>query len=159
MSRRHSDPSSDATAAVLAVSWLRDDQRGSQVLAAARELIAVEQAAKQALPPALAEVCKVARIERQQITLAVPGAAHAAKLRQVAPRIIQLLNSRGWNITQISVRVQAGLAKTQTKTPTREIVPLDDTALKAFETLHSGLRPGPLADAVQRLLAHHQRQG
>ncbi|NYT60145.1 DUF721 domain-containing protein [Alcaligenaceae bacterium] len=157
MSRRHTDPSSDATAAVLAVSWLSDDQRGSQVLAAARELIAVEEAAKQALPPALAEVCKVARIERQQITLAVPGAAYAAKLRQVAPRIIQLLNSRGWNLTQISVRVQAGLAKTQTKKPTREIVPLDDTALKAFETLHSGLRPGPLADAVQRLLRHHQR--
>src|SRR5690606_11688087 len=125
MSRRPSRPSHDAAPATLALSWLGSDQQGAQVLAAARNLIAVEQAAKQALPPALAEVCKVARIERQQITLAVPGAAHAAKLRQVAPRIIQLLNSRGWNITQISVRVQAGLAKTQTKTPTREIVPLD----------------------------------
>ncbi len=156
MTRRHSAPSSETTAAVLAVSWLSDDQRGSQVLAAARELIAVEQAAKQALPPALAEVCKVARIDRQQITLAVPGAAHAAKLRQIAPRIIQLLNSKGWNLTQISVRVQAGLAKTRTKTPSREVVPLDGTALKAFETLHSELRPGPLADAVQRLLRHHQ---
>lgn len=157
MSRRRPQVSQEATTATLAVNWLSDDQHGAQVLTTARELIAVEQAAIQILPPALAEVCKVARIERQQITLAVPAAAYAAKLRQLAPRIIQRLNSSGWNLNQIVVKVQAGLGKTQTKTAPREVTPLDDAALKAFETLYSELRPGPLADAVQRLLRHHQQ--
>src|SRR5690606_18678601 len=130
---------------------------GAQVLATARELLAIEQAAKQALPPALAAVCKVARIERQQVVLAVPGAAYAAKLRQMAPRIMQLLNTRGWNLTQIEVKVQASLNKTQTKTAPREITPLDAAALSAFETLYQDLPPGPLANAVQRLLHHHRQ--
>ncbi|MGB6106144.1 MAG: DciA family protein [Pusillimonas sp.] len=157
MVRRAPRQSLDATPATLAVSWLGSDQHGAQVLMAARNLIAAEQAAKQALPPALAAVCKVARIERQHITLAVPGAAYAAKLRQVAPRVLQLLNGSGWNLNEISVKVQAGLGQNQTKSAPREVIPLDDAALEAFETLRSGLRPGPLADAVQRLLRHHQR--
>src|SRR3546814_20096574 len=95
MSRRRPQVSQEATTATLAVNWLSDDQHGAQVLTTARELIAVEQAAIQILPPALAEVCKVARIERQQVTLAVPDAAYAAKLRQLATRILQRLNSSG----------------------------------------------------------------
>ncbi len=37
-----------------------------------------------------------------------------------------------------------------------ERTPLDERALGAFETLHGNLRPGPLADAIKRLLAHHR---
>lgn len=157
MSRRSASSPLQARPATLAVSWLGSDQRGSQVLTTARTMMAMEQAAKKSLPPALAEVCKVSRIERQQVTLAVPSAAYAAKLRQLAPRIIQQLNSDGWNLNEISVKVQAGLWQNRINTPPREVIPLDDAALEAFEVLRSGLRPGPLADAVQRLLRHHQQ--
>ena len=149
---------SSTSVAPLALKWLGEDRHGSQILTAARELIALEQTAKQALPPALAAVCKVARMERQQIVLAVPSAAYAAKLRQLAPRILQQLNTRGWNLNQIDVKVQAGLTKAQTKTAPRETIPLDAAALQAFETLYSELRPGLLADAVQRLLKHHRQE-
>ena len=149
--------SGNNTIAPLAVSWLSDDRHGAQLLTAAREHIAVEQAAKQALPTALAQVCRVARIERQHMTLAVPAAAYAAKLRQLAPSMMRKLHDSGWNISQISVKVQANLAATQTKKAPRQITPLGATALKAFETLHEELQPGPLADAVQRLLQRHQQ--
>lgn len=119
-------------------------------------MLAVERATREILPLALAKVCKVARIDRQQITLAVPGAAHASKLRQLAPRVARALSESGWNITEVSVKVQAGLLQTQSKTSPREVVPLDETALQAFEHLQSALRPGPLADAVSRLLGHHR---
>lgn len=142
--------------ATLAVSWLGSDQHGSQVLTTARNLIAVEHATKNALPPALALVCKVARIDRQQMTLAVPSAAYASKLRQLAPRILLLLNGSGWNLTEISVKVQAGLLQSQTKTASRQVEPLDGEALNAFSELQNNLPPGPLADAVKRLLAHHR---
>lgn len=140
-----------------AINWLGSDQHSANVLTTARMLISIEHAAKKVLPPALAQVCRVARIERQQITLAVPSAAYASRLRQLAPRIIQLLAGSGWNLNEISVKVQAGLLQNQTKTaPLREAVPLDKNALEAFEKLGEGLNPGPLADAVKRLLTRHR---
>ncbi|MGP1613867.1 MAG: DciA family protein [Pollutimonas bauzanensis] len=144
--------------ATLAVSWLGSDQHGSQVLATARQLIAVEHAAKNALPPALASVCRVARIDRQQITLAVPSPAYAAKLRQLAPRILLLLNGSGWNLNEISVKVQASLLQSRTETPLRQVEPLDDKALHAFDELQNKLPPGPLAEAIKRLLGHHRER-
>lgn len=147
----------DASPATLAVSWLGGDQHGAQVLKTARNLLAIEQEVKNALPIALAAACKVARIERQQITLAVPSAAYASKLRQLAPRIARLLTDGGWNVNEIIVRVQAGLLQSQTKAAPREVIPLDEAALKAFDDLQRNLRPGPLAEAIQRLLGHHRR--
>jgi len=149
--------SPDDTPATLAVSWLGSDVQGAQVLTVARNLLKVEQAIKAALPAALADVCKVARIERQQLTLAVPSAAYASKLRQLAPRIARLLADGGWNVNEIIVKVQAGLLQSQTKAAPREVIPLDETALKAFDDLRSKLRPGPLAEAIERLLGHHRR--
>ncbi|TKR57025.1 DUF721 domain-containing protein [Allopusillimonas ginsengisoli] len=145
-----------AAPASLAVSWLGSDQHGASVLTAARNLLAAEEATKAVLPPALAAVCRVARIDRQQLTLAVPSAAYASKLRQLAPRIIHLLNQKGWNLESAQVRVQAALQQNTTTALAREAVPLDENALQAFDTLRSQLRPGPLADAVSRLLAHHR---
>lgn len=144
--------------ATLAVSWLNDDQHGSEVLATARNLIAVENATKNTLPAALAGVCRVARIDRQEITLAVPSAAYASKLRQLAPRILLHLNSSGWNLNEISVKVQVSLLQTETKETPRQVEPLGEQALSAFAELQSKLRPGPLADAIQQLLSHHKEQ-
>lgn len=148
--------SPDDTPATLAVSWLGSDVQGAQVLTVARNLLKVEQAIKAALPAALADVCKVARIERQQLTLAVPSAAYASKLRQLAPRLVRLLADGGWNLNEIIVKVQAGLVKSQTKTAPRRVAPLNESALRAFDELHNNIRPGPLADAISRLLKHHR---
>ncbi|HUH60520.1 MAG TPA: DciA family protein [Candidimonas sp.] len=156
MSRPPNRRSQDSDAPVQALSWIGSDQHGAQVLTMARNLLAVENAAKEILPPALAQVFKVARIERQQITLAVPSAAYASKLRQLAPRIVQLLTDAGWNLNEIIVKVQAGLAQSQTKTAAREVTPLDDAALEAFDELQNNIRPGALADAIKRLLARHR---
>src|SRR5690606_33167 len=123
----------DAAPATLAVGWLDSDQHGAQVLTTARRLLALQQAVNKPSPGALASVCKVARLERQQITLAVPSAAYASKLRQLAPRIVRTLNDGGWNLNEIIVRVQAGLLKSQTNLPPREVIPLGDSALEAFD--------------------------
>ncbi|HEY9459274.1 MAG TPA: DciA family protein [Paralcaligenes sp.] len=140
-----------------AIHWLGSDQHGAQVLTTARMLLSIEQVTKKVLPPALAQACRVARIDEQRIILAVPSAAYASKLRQLAPRIAELLKASGWNLNEIIVKVQAGLLQTRTKTtPPRQITPLDAKALNAFEELQNNLTPGPLADAVQRLLNHHR---
>src|SRR5690606_40463368 len=70
-----------------ALGWLAKDQQGSQVLERARQLMAAQTHVSKALPPALGKACKVARIDRQQLTLAVPSAAHAAKLDRKSTRL------------------------------------------------------------------------
>ncbi len=146
-----------AQPATLAVNWLGHDQHAAGVLAAARNMLAVQEAARQALPAALASACQVARIERQRITLAVPSAAYASKLRQLAPRIVQLLAGKGWDVQEIIVSVQASLSRRPAKAAARDVAPLDSNALQAFDELRGNLRPGPLADAISRLLAHHRQ--
>lgn len=160
MTRLHRQPpeGKSATSSLTAISWLGSDQRGAQVLTTARELLLVEHQTRKLLPPALAQACRVARIQGPQITLAVPSAAYAAKLRQLAPRIAQSLSASGWNLTEISVKVQASLLQIGANTAhTREVTPLDDQALDAFEELKHNLKPGSLADAVQRLLTRHRQ--
>ncbi|ARP88540.1 DciA family protein [Bordetella genomosp. 9] len=143
-----------------ALGWLGHDARGAGVLATARLHLQIQRAVAAAVPPALGAVCRVARLEHDRLQLAVPSAAHAAKLRQMAPRIAQALQAGGWNLNEIAVKVQAGLpgAGTKPARPPKEAVPLDETALNAFQALRETLHPGPLADAVERLLRHH-RQG
>lgn len=138
------------------LEWLGSDQNGAGVLATARYLLAAEALIADALPAALGRRVKVARIDGQRMTLSVPGAAHAARLRQSAPSLIRHLGEHGWTINEIVVRVNAGMPDTQTKTTLRETRPLDAQALQAFATLEKNLEPGPLADAIGRLLKHHQ---
>lgn len=142
-----------------AIDWLTNDQNGGNVLATAQWLLQLERVTQKALPPALAGSCRVARVEGGQLTLAVPSAAHASKLRQMAPRIVQVLATAGWNLNEITIKVQAGLALNATPAPRpKDINPLDDSAVTAFEILHHNIRPGPLADALARLIERHKKE-
>lgn len=138
------------------LEWLGTDQHGASVLETARQLMAAEALIVQALPVAMARRIKVAQIDRQRMTISVPGAAHAARLRQIAPTLLKHMQDKGWNINEIILRVYAGMPDTVTKTTERETRPLDAQALQAFATLRRNVRPGPLADALERLLKHHQ---
>jgi len=143
-----------------ALGWLGLDARGAGVLATARLHLQIQHAVAAVLPPGLAAVCVVAKLEGQRLLLAVPGPAHAAKLRQMAPRLAQALSAQGWNLNEISVRVQAGMPRPGAKAPRppKEAQPLGPKALQAFEDLGRNVRPGPLADAIARLLAHHHKK-
>lgn len=138
------------------LEWLGTDQHSAGVLETARQLMAAEALIVQALPVAMARRVKVAQIDRQRMTISVPGAAHAARLRQIAPTIVQHMRDKGWNINEIVLRVYAGMPDTETKATQRETRPLDAQALQAFAALRQNVRPGPLADALERLLRHHQ---
>lgn len=140
------------------IDWLGGDRHGANVLTAARALLALENALQKLLPPALAQACRVARMENQQVTLVVPSAAYAARLRQIAPSTAARLVNSGWNLTEIQVKVQAGLSQSQTKTSLpRQSIPLDSQAIDAFRDLQDNLQPGPLAEAVARLVMRHSQ--
>jgi len=110
------------------------------------------------LPEGLRDACQVINVDGPCLTLAVPNAAHASKLRQLAPRLAETLMRAGWNIVEVKVRIHAGLADPPSYVaPPKEAVALDDQALQAFTHLREHLQPGPLADAVTRLITHHSK--
>ncbi|HUH86563.1 MAG TPA: DciA family protein [Pusillimonas sp.] len=140
-----------------AIDWLGTDRHSANVLTTARTLLALEAAIQKMLPAAMAQACRVARMEDGRVTLAVPSPAYAARLRQIAPRITAQLANSGWNLTEMQVKVQAGLLQNRINTSRpKESIPLDSQAVAAFRSLHENLRPGPLADAVAKLVTRHK---
>lgn len=139
------------------LDWMAGDQRGAGLLDTARRLMAAEALLAQVLPAGLARNCKAALIDRQRLTVSVPSPAHAARLRQLAPSVAAHLRAAGWRIEDIVVRIDAGLGRTAIKQALRQAEGLDETALDSFEALRRSLRPGPLADAVGRLLHRHRQ--
>lgn len=140
-----------------AIDWLGTDRHSANVLTTARTLLSLEAAIQKMLPAGLAQACRVARMEERRITLAVPSPAYAARLRQLSPSLMAQLTNSGWNLTEVQVKVQAGLLRDRMKiSQPKQSIPLDSQAVDAFRQLQENLRPGPLADAVAKLIAHHK---
>src|SRR5690606_24185540 len=140
-----------------ALNWLALDTTGASLIATAQTLMEAEQVVRKALPPVLAHTCRVANMDRQSLTLAVPAAAHATRLRQLQPTIMNALAKHGWNLNRIEFPDHADPISTASRHPPRVVQPLGRKALYCFESLQQKVVPGPLADAINRLLAHHGR--
>jgi hypothetical protein len=140
-----------------AIDWLGVDAHGANVLATAQQMLALEDAAKRLLPPALGRVCRVGKLNRQHRPRVVPAAAHAARLRQLTPSILADLAASGWNLNEIAVKIQANIAPDETLLRAgKDVNPLGAEGLQAFADLRDQLPAGPLADAVARLLERHR---
>jgi len=142
------------------LGWLGSDATAASVLATARRYMQIRHALINALPDGLGQICQVVKLDAACLTIAVPNGAHAAKLRQLAPRLADTLARAGWNVDEIKIRVLAGsCAPPPYCPPAKEAIPLDGQALQAFSALGEQLQPGPLADAVARLIKHHGPTG
>ncbi|MFV0282607.1 MAG: DciA family protein [Castellaniella sp.] len=121
-----------------------------------RELLAIQAVLAGALPPALAHQTRVAKKDGPQITVMVPGPAHAARLRQLTEAAARRIRDAGWPVERIVVRIDAAMGRTETEKSRREAEPLGENALRSFKDLERQVAPGPLADAIGRLLRHHR---
>lgn len=154
---RRSRPSGQ-TGSTHLIGWLGHDSQSANVLATAQMHLNMRRAVVGALPPNMRSAFEVVKLDNHVLTLTVSSAAFAAKFRQLAPRVTAHMQTAGWNITEIKLKVQGGLGLPEVAKPLREARALDPQDLKAFEELSCALRPGPLADAVAKLLRHHQPQ-
>ena len=140
------------------IGWLGHDSQSANVLATAQMHLKMRSAVVSALPQNMRSAFEVVKLENHVLTLMVSSAAFAAKFRQLAPRVSAHMQSAGWNVAEIKLKVQGGLGLPEVTKPPREARTLDQQDLKAFEELRGALRPGPLSDAVAKLLKHHQTQ-
>jgi hypothetical protein len=138
------------------IDWLDSHAQFGNVLATAQLYLRLKQAVDEALPPALRSAFDVIKTERTTLTLTVSSAAFASKFRQLAPSVTRHLNARGWNFSEIQLKVQGGADFNVPPKPAREARALDSNDLQCFAALHAKLKPGPLADSVAKLLARHR---
>ena len=139
-----------------ALDWVDTDQRVGSVVLTAHRLLALENIIRKQLPIALRNAFGAAQLAGSEVTLLVDHAAMAAKIRQMQPSLIRQLQEGGWQIQAIKIRVAAQARTPPSVQAKKEAKPLANEDLIHFETLAGSLRKGPLADAVNRLLTHHQ---
>lgn len=139
-----------------ALQWMDHDSRGSSVLLTAQRLLALEQSLQQMLPTNLRQGFAVSELAGQDLTLMTYNTAFAAKIRQLQPRLIEQLKAKGWAVTDIRIRVSAEPRAKDAIPPPKQARTLDKNDLDHFEQLAQALRPGPLADSVNKLLARHR---
>jgi len=139
-----------------AIDWLGRGDRSGSILATVQQLMRAQNVVRRCLPGAMGAACQVALIDGHAMTLVVPSAAHAAKLRQMTPAICRELGRKGWAVTDIRIKITMR-APPANEPPVRHGVALNAQGLQAFAALEAALPPGPLADAVRRLLEHHRR--
>lgn len=124
----------------------------------AQRLRDLEQFLVEALPSALASASRVANLKAGTLVVLADNAAVAAKLRQLAPRLLQHYKERGIEVTVLRVEVQVKPHKINDEDDvTNRALPPD--AIKNFERLSERLPASPLKTAVTRLLERRRRRG
>jgi len=108
-------------------------------------------------PAALASASRVANLKSGTLVILAENAAVAAKLRQLAPRLLLHFRERGVEVTGIRVDVQVKTHKIKAEDDvTKPALPPD--AIKEFSALADALPDSSLKSAIERLVARGRRR-
>ena len=89
-------------------------------------------------------------LEDGALQIGTPGAAAAAKMRQLEPTLVAQLNTRGWNVRRIRFKpMRSGMVAPPPPWAPRAPIPPD--AQRALETLSVGAVSQALREALMRL--------
>ncbi|HEX9451717.1 MAG TPA: DUF721 domain-containing protein [Burkholderiales bacterium] len=119
-----------------------------------RQLAALQSTLAEVLPGNLATSASVALVKAGELILVADNGAVAAKLRQMAPRILSSLRQRGYEITGIRLQVQV---RTRDNPLPQKQISLSSEARNAIDSLSSQLDPSPLKAALKRLGRHGKK--
>jgi hypothetical protein len=113
----------------------------------ARLLQALQQLYRQLVPATLGQGSHVLQLAQQILLVAADNSAVAAKLRQLAPDLVQQMQNNGYEITGIRVRVQVAAPALAAPTP----VELSASGQQQLLNLAEELPESSLRNALQRL--------
>ena len=112
-----------------------------------RQLMALQSVLAEVLPGNLATSVSVALVKAGELTLSADNGAVAAKLRQMAPRILIKLRQLGHEITGIRLQVQVRMR--DNPLPQKQIS-LSPRARDAINLLSERIETSPLKTALKR---------
>lgn len=121
----------------------------------ARALLNTQAALERALPAGLAGHVRVMQLENGVLSLACDSGAVASRLRHQTDALIVRLGKHGIAATSLRVSVNPELLPRYVHPVEKAGLP--PTALAGLAHLNAGIEDGPLKDALERLLRHHQK--
>jgi hypothetical protein len=99
-------------------------------------------------PPALTQSVQILSLRLGTLSVAVANAAIAAKLRQLAPELVVLMQNRGCEVSGIRIKVQVSFDRLQPKPAPHK---LSKSAKIAMKELSQNLDDSSLKRALERL--------
>ena len=113
-----------------------------------RRLLALQDTLTEVLPQSLVSSTTVALSAADELVLFADNGAAAAKLKQLAPRILVFFQQRGHEVTAIRVQVQVMIRRNPLL---QKQILLSPTARRAISELSATLDASPLKTALERL--------
>jgi hypothetical protein len=113
-----------------------------------------------ALLPVIFDSCSVLQCDSGQLTIAIPNAALATKLKNQLPKLQDGLLKRGWQVSAIRLKVQVSNKMEKVNVSKTLTLPLQ--AVSALSTLETTLENTPRNAALKNALAvmvQRHRQG
>jgi len=129
-------------------SLLSGNQELRPLLAKAQALSTLHRHFIGVAPPYLAQSSQILGLQSGTLSVAVANAALAAKLRQLVPELIVMLQNRGCEVSGIRVKVQVSFHRSQPVPAPRK---LGKTARNALNGLSQTLDDSPLGLALKKL--------
>ena len=123
---------------------------------AARRVSELQQIFLKAAPQPLAQACRVKQLRGGTLVLLAENAAIAAKLRQLAPRLLATYVQQASEVTAIKVEVQVSGGTPPQPSGRRQPEALSLDSIKSLEELAAGLEDTPLKEAINRLAARQR---
>lgn len=129
-------------------SLLSGNQELRPLLTKAQALSALHRHFIGVAPPHLAQSSQVLGLQSGTLSIAVANAAIAAKLRQLVPELIVMLQNRGCEVNGIRVKVQVSFNQSRPVPAPRK---LGKTARDALNELSQTLDDSPLKFALKKM--------
>jgi hypothetical protein len=127
------------------------------VLAKAHELRALTGLLDGFLPPELARQTRVVSYRDGQLVLLAASPAAAAKLRLLAPSLINLFLKQRLQVKSVSTRVQPNSSR-ESVVATHKTADLSTPTLDSLSKLYERMRSSPARDALRALLERRGRK-
>ena len=129
-------------------SLLTSNQELRPLLAKAQALSALHRHFTSIAPPHLAQSSQILGLQSGTLSVAVTNAAIAAKLRQLVPELVVMLQNRGCEVSGIRVKVQVSFSRSLPAANPRR---LGKTARDALHELSQTLGSSPLSVALNKM--------
>lgn len=154
----HSPGARSAKKARDVADFLRAHDKMSALLPAVMRMAGLQKDCT-AILPAMFEFCSVLHMDAGQLTLAMPNAALAAKLKQQLPKLQEGLLRRGWQVNAIRLKVQ--VAQPVEKAAASKRITLPQQAVSALSELGNALENSPRNDvlkaAIHAMVQRHRK--
>lgn len=123
-----------------ATDFLRRDDKLAAMMPAIERMAALQKDCATALP-AMFKYCEILAFDDGQLTLSLPNASLAAKLKQQIPKLQETLARRGWQVNGVKLRVQ--MSKPAEIKEQMRALSLPEAAVTAFDALGDTLEDTP----------------